>query len=266
MLHNRILDQLEAFEATESGSADGLLRYFYQLVKFHLDIGTTLLVFAGRYEATYQGRARALRQWAAEASQDDSTAFLREIARRVEECTAFKLSPSQEAILLGVAFGSKDVSALRESVRCAALDLAPIAHAVWRWEAGVLANMPAGPGTDDSTLWNAVLRQQALWERLRGWGKLLLMPETRRQPGFAARMLRLLRAGSPRYLVYRVASHLYFEMPSLLANQVLPQESLGLDRLLPVVFAPRDDGKHDWRELNTTVLKGWRLFLRNHWA
>lgn len=266
MLHNRILDQLEAVEAAGSKSADGIRRSFYQLVKFHLDIGTTLLVFAGRYQATYQGRARALHQWAAETSQDDSAPFLREIARRVEECTAFKLSPTQEASPLGVDFASEDVGALRESMRRAALDLAPLAHAVWRWEAGVLANRPTGPGTDDSTLWDAVLRQQALWEKLRGWAKLLLMPETRRQPGFPARMLRLLRVGSPRYLVYRVAAHLYFELPNLLADKKLPQELLELERLLPAVFPPSAGGKHNWRELNSSVLAGWRLFLRNHWA
>ncbi len=266
MLHNRILDQLEAFAATEGGSADALRRYFYQLVKFHLDIGTTLLVFAGRYEATYQGRARALHQWAADTSRDDSTPFLRELARRVGECTAFKLSPGQAASPLGVDFASDHVTALRQRVRRAALDLAPLAHAVWRWEAGVLANQPAGPGTDDSTLWDAVLRQQALWEKLRGWGKLLLMPETRRQPGFAARLLRLLRVGSPRYLVYRVATHLYFELPNLLSGEELLQDFVELERLLPVVFTPSAGAKHNWRELRSSVLTGWRLFLRNHWA
>jgi hypothetical protein len=116
-------------------------------------------------------------------------------------------------------------------------------------------------------LWDAVLRQQDLWEKLRGWGKLLLMAEIRHQPGFAARMLRLLHVGSPRYLVYRVATHLYFELPSLLtANELAYEEMVELERLLPVVFAPSADGKHSWRELNSSVLTGWRLFLRNHWA
>jgi hypothetical protein len=79
-------------------------------------------------------------------------------------------------------------------------------------------------------------------------------------------MLRLLRVGSPRYLVYRVAAHLYFELPNLLADKKLPQELLELERLLPAVFPPSAGGKHNWRELNSSVLAGWRLFLRNHWA
>jgi len=266
MLNNRFLEQLDGIEATESRSRDAILRYFYQLVKFHLDIGTSLLIFAGRYEGTYEGRARALLQWAPEASQDDSTRFIGEIAQRVGECTAFKLSPSRGASPLGVDIDKGDVAALRGAVRRAAQDLVPLARAVWRWEAGVLTNEPVNPRTDDSELWDAVLSQQALWEKLRGWGKLLSMPEPRRQPGFAWRMLRLLSLGSPRYLVYRVATGLYFELPSLLSGRQTEQELSNLERLLPVAFTTNAGQDRTWCSLRASVLTGWRLFLRNHWA
>src|SRR5262249_52257440 len=92
-LNNRLLEQLLLIEVMESDKRQDLIRLFYQLIKFQIDIGTTLLVFAGRYEDSYAGRAAAFLRWGSEGAGSGAPTFIREMAERIRESTAFKLSP-----------------------------------------------------------------------------------------------------------------------------------------------------------------------------
>ncbi|MFI5072865.1 MAG: hypothetical protein ACHP8A_18470, partial [Terriglobales bacterium] len=63
MLNNRIVEQLDWADGIRAYNRDQLIRAYYQLVKCHIDLGTTLLIFAGKYEDTYAARAQALVKW-----------------------------------------------------------------------------------------------------------------------------------------------------------------------------------------------------------
>jgi hypothetical protein len=266
MLNNRILEQLEWVDAIANGTRDELLRMFYQLVKCHLDLGTTLLVFGGRYEDTYAGRSAALLRWAAEAESSSKVEFLGRVAGRVAACTSFKLLPNTDSVLLDVRLNDEDIETFRSDLSRAVIELVPLAREIWRWEAGELTRCGSGHAPSDDALHRAVLRQQPLSEKLRGWAKLTFMPAVRSERGFFARLPRLLLRGSPRYLVYRVAGDLYFQLPSVLSGKIADSSLAALDRLLPVTFAGNRVESREWWRLRANVLKSWRLFLRNHWA
>ena len=263
MLNNRLLEQLQWPESLEQGNRETLDKLFYQLLKLYIDIGTTVLVFAGHYQGTYAGRANALRSWAAVAQDQPGMKFLRTLADRVAECTAYKLSPDATLCPLGLHVDS-ETEEWRVSLRRATQEAVPLARAAWRWEAAVLANCHLNPEIDDATLRDVVLRTQSWREKFRGWAKLVLMPAVRGQRGFFPRMAGLLHRGSPRYLIYCVASHLFFQLPELMDGAQLRSENV--ENLLPVVFGKHEHESRSWRGLRANVLSGWRLFLRNDWA
>ncbi len=143
-------------------------------------------------------------------------------------------------------------------------ELVSVIYQVWRRVAINFAAFAKGTRPDDEMLRNAVWRSQPLREKLRGWAKIALMPEVRGQREFLRRMERLCLKASPRYLIYSVASELYFHLPEAIAGgapQVGEQE-----RWLPVRFARHAGERRAWWRLRADVLSGWRLFLRNHWA
>lgn len=263
MLNNRLLEQLHWPESLERGDREALHKLFYQLMKLYLDIGTTLLVFAGHYQGTYAGRANALRGWAAGIRNQAEMQFVQTLAQRVGDCTRYKLSPDAALCPLGVRVVG-DTEELRANLRRASLEVLPLARAAWRWETARLADCRLDPEMQDAALLDAVLRAQSWKEKFRGWAKLALMPAVRGQSGFVRRMFRLLHRGSPRYLIYCVASNLYFQLPELIAGAQFRSENL--ENLLPVVFSKHQHESNPWRNLRADVLSGWQLFLRNHWA
>ncbi len=265
MLNNRLLEQLQWVETFESADREALVEVSYQLLKFHLDLGTSLLLFAGRYQDTYAGRAAALRSWISDRGGQDKPPFLKEIAGRVRNCTAFKLSPNKAVGFLGVHLDD-NTEKLRENIRHFVFGLVPLVHAVWAWEAAQLTGISSDKQFTDEFLHETAMRCQPRREKLRGWIKLILMPEVRMQPGFARRALSLFLRGSPRYLVYRVATELFFRLPNVLLRGQPDVELAGLESYLPVRFARHSHETRTWWRLRSDVLTGWRLFLRNHWA
>jgi hypothetical protein len=263
MLNNRLIEQLELVGTIEHGSHRQLQNIFYQVVKCYLDTATTLLIFAGRYRDTYAKRASELRIWASEPHGLSDLFWLQVVAARVDACTAFKLNPDPFRGLLGVWLYDSDESHLRTTVRAALVDLVLLLGNVWRWETLQLSGYTA-IGADHIQLCKAVMSLQPWKEKLRGWAKLALIPAIRHQPGFIQRMLRLCPLGSPRYLIYCVASSLFFSLPQLMAEQKL--DLFSLERFLPVSFDRYSDELDPWWRLRNNVLDGWHLFLRNHWA
>jgi hypothetical protein len=265
MLNNRLLEQLQWVEKFESADQEALIEISYQLLKFHLDLGTSILIFGRRYEDTYAGRAAALHSWISDATEQNKPPFLKKIVDRVSECTAFKLSPNERVGFLGIHLDDS-AEKLRENIRRLVLDFIPLVHAVWAWEAAQLAGVSSDEQFTDEFLHQRVLGQQPRREKLRGWAKLILMPEVRIQPGFTRRALSLLFRGSPRYLVYLVATELFFRLPNVLLKGQQDIELAGFEAYLPVRFARHSQETRMWWGLRSDVLTGWRLFLRNHWA
>lgn len=266
MLNNRIVEQLEWIGQITSYSPDKLLYIYYQLIKCHIDLATSLLVFAERYEDTYAARSRAFAEWAAEEDSHKEVKFLRLLAQRVTACTAFKLNPNSAAIPLSVRVSALDHEDFRGDLRQALIDLVPLVRETWRWEAEALAHNANSPELTDASLQSAVLRMQPMGEKCRGWAKLLNMPTVRQEPGFWGRFVRLAFQGSPRYLVYGVAAQLFFQLPSALSNGGATDAAADLDWQLPVRFAGNECQRGPWWRLREDVMKSWRLFLRTHLA
>jgi hypothetical protein len=263
MLNNRLLEQLQWVTELENGERALLERAFYQILKCYIDIGTTLLIFAARYQPTYATRAAELIRWSEMVTEKRLLPFLPLIADRVAACTAFKLAPASNRSLLGVQVDGSNEE-LRRGIKKLFADLVPLAHEVWRWEGAQLIQQRESAETDDDRLRTHVLRSQRVQEKVRGWAKIALISGVRSQRGFAKRMSILVGRGSPRYLIYSIASQLYFKSPSILKGE--EPEVSELESLLPVIFAQHEHERRSWWRLRANVLSSWQLFLRNHWA
>ncbi len=262
LLNNRLLEQLQWAEVSRRYDVEWLQSAFYHVLKCYLDLATTVLIFEGQYRSRYTQRAAALKAWANVASQR-GVGFAALLAGRVAACTEFKLHPHPEKLPLGVNL-NQGPRQLSVEVRRAMVDLVALAHQVWRSTAMAFAPPSYQKLIEDSSLSSAVLRAQPLRDKLRGWAKIALMSEVRRQPGFLRRMNKLLFEASPRYLIYSVASELYFQLPQVV-NGETPAISKQEGRL-PVSFARHADERRAWWRLRADALLGWKLFLRNHWA
>jgi hypothetical protein len=260
MLNNRLLEQLLWIDALTKLDDKLLQSVFYQIVKCYIDIGTTLLIFGRRYQPTYAARASELLRW---ASEEGTMSFLPVLSKRVMACTEFKLVPNLRNRTLGVRLEG-NAKELRTDVTKMLLDLILLAREVWRWEAGQFSRMEYPPAVSDIGLWDEILRLQPRVEKLRGWAKLMLMPNVRSQRNFSGRMRALLFRGSPRYLTYIVASELFFSLPVVLAGAD-PQLEV-CEPLVPVEFDEHANEARTWWRLRANVLSGWNLFLRDHWA
>jgi hypothetical protein len=262
MLNNRLLEQLEWADSFKHCDRRQLLRILYQLVKCHMDLGTAVLLFAGRYESTYAERANALDQLAGENTERGMW-FVHPLAQRVKESTTFKLNPNVELKPLGVRLDTADLEEVRTGICHAVTEMVPVARSIWRWAAAQISGRELKPEMKDAELRDAALTTQQMKEILRGWVKVALNAKVRREPAFARRMASLISLGSPRYLTYCVASELFFQLPAALAGRD-PQVSA--ERFLPVKFSEHADEPRVWWRLRAEVLRGWRLYLRNQWA
>ncbi|MFB3813628.1 MAG: hypothetical protein ACE14L_05905 [Terriglobales bacterium] len=242
-LCHRILEVLAALPA-EPHAGDPLAPdVTYAVMKLFLDMATSYLVFAGEYEPTYAGRAKRLEALA--AVDANSALPLRELARRVAQCTAWKLNQ-------GAGNGEARWPLVEEAVW--------FARQLWRWEAKQLTGL-ADPATVGQLI-GSLAAKQNLRHRARGWLSLLrrtgVMPSWRNWPRWARLSLR----ATPRMLIYRVAAELFFRLPCLVRHQGRPP---GLDanwnelaRLLPRAPSPPCRG---WRELVNSVVANYEEFL-----
>lgn len=264
MLNNRMLEQLQwAGALIDSDDKGELAQIFYHLIKCHLDFATATLLFAGRYTDSYAGRALEFERWASHQG-DPPPQFVREMAEKVESCTAFKLHPDANESLFGIDTEGMSAAEIRRELRKAMSKFADAAEQAWNWTARILCEESgSSPGGD---LLPAVLATQPQKAKVRAWAKLMSMPEVRRQRGFGARALRMWRKGTPRYLVYFVAAQLYFLMPAVLAGKTPAAVAAEWEALLPVTFDEFQAEERPWWRLRANVLKGWRCFLRNHWS
>ncbi|HKS81028.1 MAG TPA: hypothetical protein VJR23_05940 [Candidatus Acidoferrales bacterium] len=262
MLNNRLLEQLEWADSIQQGDRRQLLRIVYQLAKCYMDLGTAVLLFTGRYESTYAGRANAVAQLASERTEREMW-FLHPLAKLLKECNAFKLNPSLTAETLGIRMDAADLEEVRADICNAVTEMVPVARSIWRWAAAQISRRELKPETNDAELRDAALSTQVMREKLRGWVKVALNAKARREPAFARRMASLISRGSPRYLTYCVASELFFQLPAVLAGG---DPNISAERLLPVKFTEHADEPRAWWRLRAEVLRGWRLYLRNQWA
>ena len=244
LLCNRLIEQVEVMPSP--GDSDALMssEARYRLVKLHLDMATSLLVFAGEYEPTYRGRSERLGGLARRAARADEHPFpLEPFARTVEACTRWKLENS----------GSNPPSLSLT----AALDQA---HQLWRWELVRLTGTLANPVTDQALLETLLARQSAA-ERARGWLYVARRCGWHRSWRLWPRWVRLARRGSPRYLVYSAACQVLFAG----APARSPEARAAVDSIatsdLPVVRPSEGSAASPWSEAVADIAFNYREFL-----
>lgn len=249
LLCNRMIEQLEVVGDLSSDAA--LPPWvLYRTVKLYLDMATSLLLFAGAYEPSYQARAERLGALAESAALDGDCPFPpRRFAEQVAACTRWKLSPQQSPLAATWEFWEEGVSRARS---------------LWRWELARLTG--CREPLSDVKLCRRWMRRQPLPERLRGWLYVLRSCGWHRSWRHWPRWARCAWQASPRYWVYAAGSQLFFRLPSLVrpANRRAELEAdwEGMRSRLPVV-GKSDQGKGvaAWKRLAADIVWNYHQLL-----
>ncbi len=245
LLCNRLVEHLEI--ASENAPVLGSTRpdAQYRTAKLYLDMATSLLVFLGVYEPTYRQREASLRRLAAGGMRTGDLPFpLPEFARRVSECTRWKLDGGEP--------GQGSPGSWEDANR--------VARLLWRWE---LARLTGGSAElSDSALLDSWIRTQPVAKRLRGWLHVLRKYGWHRGWRQWPRWARLARLGSPRQCVYAAAYKLASELPALLAHSTAEGDWGYLLDQLPVIRPPqRRNGAPGWHYVASEIVWNYREFL-----
>jgi hypothetical protein len=246
-LNHRMIEVLMQVDGAEFAAQELPVDLEYVVTKLYLDMATSYLIFAGRYQPTYALRARELCTLAAEAGESDHPPFnLKEFSNCVSECTERKL--------MGVGLGvNKSFAFLREA--------AGYACQLWDWETGRLSGI--NQMVTVGSVIAAMGRRQTFAERLRGWASLA------RRAGWQAacrnwlRWARLSMIATPRYLIYGAAVQAFCELPRLPRNpdvSKLDTDLGGAEALLPAL-SHKTSRVLDWRSLISDIVWCYRTFL-----
>jgi hypothetical protein len=250
MLANRIVELLEAIASEERVQHPISPDTQYRAIKLYLDMATSYLVFVGRYRPTYQERAKALEDSASDRSPSIEAPFpLRPFADRVTSCTRVKLGEATSALT-------------PQEVWCAV----HYAHLLWRWE---LIHLIGGTRyCSDSELMSGWMERQTIQVRFRGLASLLRRCVWRQNWRQVPRWIRLGCQATPRYWVYRVATEIFFRLPSLATNES-GETNHNTDwnptyNQLPLLDEPElDRTVAQWRSTAALASLTYRRFLEN---
>ena len=258
LLCNRMIEMLE-LAADLTVESKGLLPgLIYRTVKLYLDMATSLLLFAGAYESTYQRRAERLESLAGRSSDPMEFPFdLRQFSQRVTLCTRWKLSATREDDLCTLLTDGESSSASWE-------EAVAYARLLWTWELERLTHCSGQvPIRELMKKW---MRSQRLWHRLRGWLYVLRREAWFRSRREWRRWARLAWQASPRYWVYAAASELFFRLPCLaLQRSVAPQVNGDWKQVYE--WLPRHSSSEQaveeitWRALAAEIVANYESFL-----
>lgn len=250
LLSNRIVEYLEVVPDLMDSPERLSPAVFYRTVKLYLDMATSFLVFARRYEPTYRGRAARLRELAAtHVASIHAPLPLREFADRVIFCTEFKLQQYGNRQVDGSCWhGDEAMVFWRKAVE--------YAHQLWRWELCQMTG--SAERLSDGELIRLLMHAQPLRLKVRGW------LSTSRRCGWARnwrswrRWVRLGSCASPRYWIYAAAAKLCFGLPE--ANAEEQHDWKELQSWLPLIHAT-DMRSLCWRELLSDVVMNYHRFV-----
>ncbi|HEY7203352.1 MAG TPA: hypothetical protein VIA61_03615 [Methylomirabilota bacterium] len=243
LLCNRLIEQVEVTISPADGDALASSEARYRLVKLHLDMATSLLVFTDGYEPTYRGRSDRLGALARQPELAAEHPFpLESFARSVEACTRWKLDSS----------GSNPPPLSLAT----ALDQA---HRLWRWELGRLTGLP--DDLTDQALLDALSAHQPAADRLRGWLYVVRRCGWHRSWRLWPRWARLARRGSPRYLIYSAACQALFASPRAVSSAAQAAVASVATAELPVVRPSGGAVARPWAEMVADVAFNYREFL-----
>jgi hypothetical protein len=247
LLCNRMIEMLECAAELANDESPRSATLHYKILKLHLDMATSFLVFVRAYAPTYQERQKILRRLADESTQGGEYPFeLGSFANLVADCTAQKLVSHLES---------------ERSIELSCRTAIQAAHALWRWELARLAG--AKERVSDRELFAQWMRIQPLGCRVRGWVYVLRASGWHKSYRHWLHWLRLGWKASPRYWIYFVASTVLFQLTadeSLSSRQQADWAPLG--GLLPVRKTPaKVQEQPSWERLASDVVWNYREFL-----
>jgi hypothetical protein len=244
-LNHRIIEVLMAFAASEPGANCLPANLQYALIKLYLDLATSYLIFAGRYQPTYAARAAELRFLLRETGHlEPWPAHGGRVLQRISDCTEMKVTGKNLAANHSRHFLDEAISFARQ---------------LWLWEALELS-ASAQPVPLHSLL-ASLGRRQSVSERIRGWASLLRRIPRNKVQQNCRRWLTLFWVATPRYLTYASAFELFCQIPQLLVTAQSRHAACSFDlarQLLPVL--PSDRTK-TWLSLVGATAYSYRNFL-----
>lgn len=247
LLSNRLVEWLGL---TVDGEALALPRQFYVLVKTYLDLATALSLLSGHYGPTYRERVERLDAVVGWALRRGCPIKGDRLRHAVTTSLRFKLDPRGDFEWLW----RETSPALPELLHAQGLgyfwdDLPHVLRAVWCWIGKRLSLR-----NDSDPLVPALYDFRT---KIRGWLKLLLCAPRHLRPCVLGRMVRLVRLGSPRSLVYSCAAAL-----SDPATGARPETLAYVARRLPLP-CPAEAG---WEDLARCCVRIWQQYLRRSHA
>jgi hypothetical protein len=248
ILLNRIIELLEALCSSSALTSD-VVRY--RAMKLWLDMATSFLLFRGQYESTYRSRAERLRQIASRTGDDgepmDAPITPSRFSERVSVATDFKLSPSSGAGRVV----PEDLVELIEDAR-----------SLWRWELEHLTGQSGGVSDDE--LLNQWRNSEELPARIRGWAATAKRHGLWRSAYALHRWARLVLRGSPRRLVYSVASRVFFRLPAILSEDGNGLSGAYVEVTQPIYELPvvnKRETEDSWQGIGRAIAWNYHQFL-----
>lgn len=245
-LNHRIIEVLGAFASAEPTANHLPADLEYTLTKLYLDMATSYLIFAGRYQPTYHARSTELRAVLFETGHlDPWPAHGSRVVQRISQCTNRKMFDTNVGII--------------HSFHC--LDEAvTFARQLWLWEALILSDSPQS--LPIRSLIVSLARRQVLAEHLRAWSSFLRRNRWHSLSSSFTRWARLFPIATPRYLLYGAAFQLFCEIPAILRNPSASNPALlrNANELLPAL-PPETPRLTDWHSLSRAIIYGYRTFL-----
>lgn len=247
MLCNRMIEQIESVVESDSGNVSSKL--FYRTVKLYLDMATSLLLFMGAYEPSYQMRAERLKFLSRNTRSKALPFELSGFAQTVDTCTQWKLNSSTK-----LAHGFSHDLLLSSQQHATRL---------LEWELSRLTGH-VGSQRDLTKKW---MRSQSLNQRIRGWAYVLRASGWLRSWRHWPRWIRCAAQGSPRRLIYAAANEIYVDLPLLLSDQCGESQVdpilKKVEDLLPLVEFETAGGIRDWRQAARICSSNYHRFLEN---
>ena len=263
---NRMIEQLACADALACNEPGRLSDLLYRCLKLQLELATMVLHFHGAYQPTYRQRAEGLKQLQTSANYRKALPWLAELASRVEACTQFKLDPASPSPYRDAFTGVYPAEKLAWFVREECCQVLSLVRSIWLWGAGRLLKRELDDTPDVLSLSLRIARRQDWHWRLRGWARLIFVDSSWRGSDFWGRWPRLVRIGSPRFLVYAVAAALYFAWADWLDGDSTAADAAAgrASRYFPYPdkTADRDN---NWLDLKNAVVAAWDRFLKTRW-
>jgi hypothetical protein len=243
LLANRTVELLEIVPELSEGTAPLSDAAQYRLTKLYCDMATSLLVFKREFVTGYQARYEKLRHLRQHGSLADMPFDVDWFTEMVRRCTSYKITQAWSGVS---PFSSRDSVA----------QVIAMLRALWAWE--LSQSNHAGSAAPIAML-RLHMQQQAMKERLRGWGFAGRRRGALDTLRSAWRWQRLLRQGSPRYCVYAAALG-FWERVRFEDSHIVVEDLDAVREWLPIAN-PAGGDRRDSLALAEAILWNYQEFL-----